>query len=108
MARNNFLIYSIYRTKLSLAILASLIVFASFGQETDCQEILQLTAENSDFSSPVFTCNDAEGKRFFKGAIKTDVCNDSLCELMELNVIWDLAGNYKKIDSIPGLPLTKI
>lgn len=77
------------------------------GQETECQKIFEISAENSSFSNPVFACIDAKGNGFFKSSIKTDVCKDSLCELMELNVIWDLAGNYKNIDTIPGLPLTK-
>lgn len=83
------------------------VVFGVFGQVSECHEILEISAENSSFSNPVFLCFNTLGDAYFKGSIKTDVCKDSLCELMELNVIWDLAGNYKNIDTIPGLPLTK-
>lgn len=37
----------------------------------------------------------------------TPVCDDSICEILHLEVYWDLLGNYIGFDTIPGFALTK-
>lgn len=37
----------------------------------------------------------------------TPVCEDSICELLRLEVYWDLLGNYLGFDTIATYPLTK-
>lgn len=35
------------------------------------------------------------------------VCDDGLCQTLELLMYWNLIGNYLKYDTIKGMPLTK-
>lgn len=37
----------------------------------------------------------------------TPVCDDSICEILHLEMYWDLLGNYIGFDTIPGFALTK-
>lgn len=39
--------------------------------------------------------------------LRTPVCEDSICEILNLEMYWDLLGNYIAFDTIPGYPLTK-
>lgn len=43
----------------------------------------------------------------YKSEIDMPVCTDTLCANVILKIYWDLAGNYKGFDTIPGKPLTK-
>ena len=107
MRENNIPHFGLLNKSYKVALVFFFMVIMASGQESKCKQILELSAKNSSFKSPVFACADDDGNDFFKAEITTDVCKDSLCELMEINVIWDLAGNYKTMDTIPGVPLTK-
>ena len=37
----------------------------------------------------------------------TPVCDDSICEILHLELYWDLLGNYMGFDTLPGFALTK-
>lgn len=39
--------------------------------------------------------------------IKTPVCDDNFCNLMHIQIYWNVLGNYIGFDTIPGNPLTK-
>ncbi|MCK5368518.1 MAG: hypothetical protein KAQ62_08190, partial [Cyclobacteriaceae bacterium] len=43
----------------------------------------------------------------YSSIIATMVCDDGLCQTLELKMCWNLIGNYMGFDTIPGLPLTK-
>ncbi|MEX2511584.1 MAG: hypothetical protein WD398_01650 [Cyclobacteriaceae bacterium] len=44
---------------------------------------------------------------YYASQIRTSVCDDEICEIMHIRLIWDLVGNYIGYDTIPGHPLTK-
>jgi hypothetical protein len=66
-----------------------------------------MPSRDSVFMNPVFLCSDISGSYFYYSSIRTSVCNDTLCQMVTLNVFWDLAGNYSRFDTLPGRPLTK-
>lgn len=43
----------------------------------------------------------------YYGYINTPVCSDRLCYNAEINLHWDLVGNFTHFEPIPGAPLTK-
>lgn len=43
----------------------------------------------------------------YKTTVVLDVCDDTLCSNLAIELFWDLAGNYLKFDTIKGKPLTK-
>ena len=43
----------------------------------------------------------------YEAEINMPVCDDTLCANVIIKLFWDLAGNYKGFDTIPGKPLTK-
>ncbi|MEX2567988.1 MAG: hypothetical protein WD431_18720 [Cyclobacteriaceae bacterium] len=45
--------------------------------------------------------------RYYESQIRTSVCDDEICEIMHIRLLWDLVGNYVGYDTIPGHPLTK-
>jgi transcription antitermination factor NusG len=53
----------------------------------------------------VFT-NDNQ-PNYYQSQIKTPVCKDSLCYLVEIELSWDLLGNFKNYRLPPKAPLTK-
>lgn len=44
----------------------------------------------------------------YKARIKTPVCEDKVCYEVELIFYWDLIGNFKKYELVPGKSLTKL
>lgn len=44
---------------------------------------------------------------FYSSGIRTTVCDDEVCEIMHIQLFWDLTGNYVGYDTIPGHALTK-
>lgn len=44
---------------------------------------------------------------FYSSSIRTTVCDDEVCEIMHVQLFWDLTGNYVGYDTIPGHALTK-
>ena len=53
----------------------------------------------------VFTNNDLPN--YYQSQVKTPVCKDSLCYLVEIDLYWDLLGNFKNYRLPPEAPLTK-
>ncbi|GAB3655149.1 hypothetical protein GCM10028791_26210 [Echinicola sediminis] len=44
---------------------------------------------------------------FYSSAFVTAVCEDEICELLHIQLFWDLTGNYIGYDTLLGHPLTK-
>jgi len=76
-------------------------------QDPGCTKILEFPAKDSVFLNPVYFCSDSLGKNYYYSPLKTPVCNDTLCQVVFLNIFWDLAGNYSKFEISPQIPLTK-
>ena len=45
--------------------------------------------------------------KFYESSFRTTVCDDEVCEIMSMRLLWDLVGNYVGYDTLPGHPLTK-
>ncbi|MEK6481499.1 hypothetical protein WJR50_28405 [Catalinimonas sp. 4WD22] len=39
--------------------------------------------------------------------VRTPVCEDGLCDLLVIDLYWDLLGNFQKYETVSGRPLTK-
>ncbi|WP_277477296.1 hypothetical protein [Catalinimonas alkaloidigena] len=39
--------------------------------------------------------------------VRTPVCEDGLCDLLVIDLYWDLLGNFRKYETVSGRPLTK-
>lgn len=70
------------------------------------QKVFSLPAKDSTFLNPVYFI-PGDSSAYYYSQITTPVCEDTLCQLVRLNVYWDLAGNYLRLDTVPGFPLTK-
>lgn len=44
---------------------------------------------------------------YYQSHVETTVCKDSLCYLVEIDLFWDLLGNFKNYQLPPEAPLTK-
>lgn len=44
---------------------------------------------------------------FYASDIRTTVCDDEICEIMNIRLFWDLVGDYVGYDTLSGHPLTK-
>lgn len=45
--------------------------------------------------------------KFYESSFRTTVCDDEVCEIMSMRLVWDLVGNYVGYDTLSGHPLTK-
>ena len=75
--------------------------------EEDCNRVLDLPSKDSVFINPVYFCKGDPGGFYYYSRLQTTVCEDTVCQLLDINVYWDLAGNYIRFDTVPGTPLTK-
>lgn len=58
------------------------------------QPIMTYTV-NDTLSFPVYVVEDLDSKAFyFATQLQTNVCNDQVCLPIEVNLFWDLLGNY--------------
>lgn len=44
---------------------------------------------------------------YYASEVVTPICEDSICEIVNIRIFWDLSGSYFCYDTIPGYPLTK-
>ena len=72
-----------------------------------CKRVLTLPSKDSLFQNPVYFCSGGGNELYYFSRVKTTVCEDTVCQLLDLQVYWDLAGNYIRFDTISGTPLTK-
>jgi len=66
-----------------------------------------LPGKDSVFINPVDLDTLIQDNYFYYCLLNTPVCNDTLCQLVRLNIQWDLIGNYIRFDTLSGYPLTK-
>lgn len=100
-----------------LVILGSLFVFSSlFSQEGGAfhkaekelhyTEVLSFSYENVSHTVELGVDSTGLPQHYYANLI-TPVCDDTICEILHLEVYWDLLGNYLGFDTLPGLALTK-
>lgn len=65
------------------------------------------TDEFSESNSIKICTNTSQIPFGYEASIDMPVCDDTLCANVVLMFYWDLAGNYRHFDTIPGKPLTK-
>lgn len=78
-----------------------------YGQEKDCKQLFDLPSRDSTFVNRVIYCTEEIENYYYYSAVRSSVCNDTLCQLLQINIFWDLAGNFVNFDIQPGMPLTK-
>lgn len=73
-----------------------------------CRTAFNFNSEEFAVSNTIKICNNASQIPFgYEADINMPVCDDTLCANVVLKLYWDLAGNYRHFDTIPGKPLTK-
>jgi len=65
------------------------------------------TDEFAELNSIKICTNNSQIPFGYEASIDMPVCDDTLCANVVLMFYWDLAGNYRRFDTIPGKPLTK-
>ena len=70
-------------------------------------EVAVIPGKDSVFLNPVYLTNSTYHQYVYESVIKTPVCNDTLCQVVQLKVFWDLTGDYIRFDTLKGYPLTK-
>jgi hypothetical protein len=78
------------------------------GDATDCRIAFLLKTGEAKPADTILVCNEKNQVQvFYSARLKMAVCDDKLCAILLLKIRWDLAGNYVRFDTIPGIPLTK-
>ena len=73
-----------------------------------CHTAFNFNTDEFAVSNTIKICNNASRIPFgYEADINMPVCDDTLCANVVLKLYWDLAGNYRHFDTIPGKPLTK-
>jgi len=70
-------------------------------------EVASLPGKDSVFLNPVYFTNSGDNHFYYECILKTPVCNDTLCQIVQIKIFWDLIGDYIRFDTLPGYPLTK-
>ena len=65
--------------------------------------------EEDGFIFPVAIDLVSDNKRplYYQSEIQTTVCDDEICEILYIQMFWDLVGKYIGFDTLPGHQLTK-
>jgi hypothetical protein len=67
-----------------------------------------LELEDTAFTNKVFLLYDSVDVPYsYSATISTAVCDDGLCQHLQIKLFWDLIGNYAAFDTLSGIPLTK-
>jgi hypothetical protein len=84
----------------------SLAFSQNFGDS--CRTALNYNIDEFSVSNTIKICCNKNHIPFgYEAEINMPVCDDTLCANVVLKFYWDLAGIYKRFDTIPGNPLTK-
>lgn len=81
--------------------------YGNDGKESSCQQVLTFPSRDSVFDIPLLFCRDEDKKYYYYAPVRTTVCGDALCDLLDVKIYWDITGSYSHFDTLPGLPLTK-
>jgi hypothetical protein len=71
------------------------------------KEVAIIPGRDSVFLNPVYLTNSIDDLYVYESVLKTPVCNDTLCQIVQIKVFWDLIGDYIGFDTLAGYPLTK-
>ena len=78
------------------------------GNHKDCRIAFIFQPEKSAIPDSMMLCTDSVHVPVgYQAVVNMEVCDDTLCARLILNLHWDLAGNYSGFDTLPGFPLTK-
>ena len=81
---------------------------SSQNQADSCMFAFSFVTTEFAVENSIQICTDSSRIPFqYEAEINLPVCDDTLCANVILILYWDLAGNYKGFDAIPGKPLTK-
>lgn len=72
-----------------------------------CLEAFNYKSDDFSIINTIKICSKDQIPTGYQAEINMPVCDDTLCANVSLIFYWDLAGNYKNFDTIPGMPLTK-
>ncbi|MVZ66120.1 hypothetical protein GQF61_09645 [Sphingobacterium sp. DK4209] len=98
--------------KLLLISIACLLYCSSTAQswtalKKEQQPIMTFTV-NDTLSFPVFVVENPADKALYYGTqLQTNVCNDQICLPIEVNLFWDLLGNYHHFSKEESFHFTK-
>lgn len=97
-----------------LSLLGYLMGFSSFSVTAQQREnkppavdSLFMYTVNDTLSFPIFLKDEGEGHLYFFTALKTNVCNDQVCLPIEVDLYWDLLGNFHHYKPATGTSFTK-
>jgi hypothetical protein len=63
---------------------------------------------DSSFSAGVYLHLEEDSMPdHYSALISMPVCDDGLCQKLEIELFWDLIGDYIRFDTVAGIPLTK-
>jgi len=71
------------------------------------EEVAVLPGKDSIFLNPVYYVYSGDGESNYECILQTPVCNDTLCQIVKVKILWDLIGDFIRFDTLPGYPLTK-
>jgi hypothetical protein len=71
------------------------------------EKAFEVYSEDSILMEVELVYNAQDMPDYYFSHIKTPVCEDSLCHLVEIDLYWDLLGNFQKYEVPPHWPLTK-
>jgi len=94
-----------------LILLAGIVPPAALSQDctNSCKFAFNFITGEFAVDNTIKICtNSREIPYQYETEINMPVCDDTLCANVVLKLYWDLAGNFKEFDTIPGNPLTKI
>ena len=98
-----------------ILLIVSVILFSGFTDQyfqnqdirVNSEEVALLPGKDSVFLNPVFLTHSVDKHYFYESILKTPVCNDTLCQVVQIKIFWDLIGDYISFDTLAGYPLTK-
>lgn len=71
------------------------------------EEVAVLPGKDSIFLNPVYYVYSGNCESNYECILQTPVCNDTLCQVVKVKILWDLIGDFIRFDTLPGYPLTK-
>lgn len=80
---------------------------ADEGRKVDIEHAFSATTKDSILLEVNLVYDTADLPAYYQCWVLSPVCDDGLCRLVELDVHWDLLGNYRRFVVPEGKPLTK-
>lgn len=77
------------------------------GQPVRKEKVFETYFKDSLLIEVDMIYGEKEQPRQYYSHVRTPVCKDGLCYLVEIDLYWDLLGNFVKYEVPPGRPLTK-